>query len=312
MRKSIFAQVGPLVAPVIEGIAGEEIAKHTGHAIDWAQEKFQHTKQQSGETDDAKDLVINSEYAFNELANQIKSMGVTDTRFTNPENLFSFFKDSYSFNAKKDLVDILSAITSFLQAGAAGGLNKLNPDLINDIFKFTFDFYKRSNYDKQATIGRINDLSDKATDPFFDAYVVAILKNNYTLASAITLLSNLGKMDKRTLQEMMGVSSLANKMLGNQSVELLDAQALIDEKNRTTFEFLQQSKQQYRLLAPMAMEKEKFVQNLYKQLESVYGSAVAKNLVNDPIIMNAYIWSAGLSQGMKNVAAGAAEATKGR
>ena len=311
MRKRIFAQVGPLVAPVIEGIAGEEIAKHTGHAIDWAQEKFQHTKQQSGETDD-KDLVINSEYAFNELANQIRSMGVTDPKFTNPENLFSFFKDSYSFNAKKDLVDILSAITSFLQAASAGGLNKLDPDIINDIFKFAFDFYKRSNYDKQATIGKINDLSEKAVDPFFDAYVVAILKNNYTLASAITLLSNLGKMDQRTLQEMMNVSSLANKMLGNQSVELLDAQALIDEKNRTTFEFLQQSKQQYRLLAPMAMEKEKFVQNLYKQLESSYGSALAKNLVSDPIIMNEYIWSAGLSQGVKNVAAGAAEAVKGR
>ena len=311
MRKRIFAQVGPLVAPVIEGIAGEEIAKHTGHAIDWAQEKFQHTKQQFGETDD-KDLVINSEYAFNELANQIRSMGVTDPKFTNPENLFSFFKDSYSFNAKKDLVDILSAITSFLQAASAGGLNKLDPDIINDIFKFAFDFYKRSNYDKQATIGKINDLSEKAVDPFFDAYVVAILKNNYTLASAITLLSNLGKMDQRTLQEMMNVSSLANKMLGNQSVELLDAQALIDEKNRTTFEFLQQSKQQYRLLAPMAMEKEKFVQNLYKQLESSYGSALAKNLVSDPIIMNAYIWSAGLSQGVKNVAAGAAEAVKGR
>ena len=309
----------PLIALVTELLAaagiergGEAIA---GHVVG----KLNELKQNAGADQGSQDLVVNSEVNFNDLSNQIHSMlaaaGIPENQmpgiFTDPQQLFEYFRSNYSVNAKQDLNDILSSLSQLLQS-IPESFFKSDPKLIQEIFDFTFKFYKRSNYSKQAITGKLQEYSQQfgSGDPFQQLIAVQQIEGNFLGAAMMSFLNGIGK-DNPQLEDVIKISGVAQKMLGAQSPELLDAQALNDAKNKSTFDYLKESKDLFRLMTPIAEEKERFKQDMYSHLSSIFGSPAAKEIVNGPL-GSFLILSYGFKEGVSGLTGGASSALKGR
>jgi hypothetical protein len=316
---SIFKQANPLISLVGELLAAAGI-EHGAEAIAGSVVgKLESLKGSAGADQGSKDLVVQNEVLFNQLVNQIKaslsSIGVQPNQipsfFSDPEKLFDFFRENYSVNAKDDLNEILAGLIPMIQS-IPGNYLKADPNLIQKVLDFVFKFYKRTNYNKQEAVEKLKEFTQQMAsgDPFVQMVCIQQLNGNFAGASFMAFLNKIGK-DNINLQDVQKITQTANQMLGAQSPELLDAQSLMDAKNRTTFDFLKESKDLFKLTTPIAKEKEHMVQSFYGSLDSFFGTQTAKEIMNSPI-GTFLMLSAGYTQGKAGLTSGATSALRGK
>jgi len=313
MRIFKKAGVEQLLGTALEAVGAGEIASQVVPKVGDVVSKATGTDQGT------QDLVKNNMDAFNSLANQLHVMlsaaGIPESQmpqeFIDPEQLFNYFNGNYSVDAKNDLNDILSALTQFFQVLPETFFNS-DQNLIKEILDFTFKYYKRNNYNKQAVITKLDEYKDQMAsgDPFQQLICIQQIQGNFLGASIMSILNLIGK-DNPDVKDFYKISNAAQKMLGSQSPELLNSQALTDAKNRTTFDQLKESKDLYKIMTPIAMQKENFKQEIYNTLDSALGTQAAKDIVNGPL-GTFLILSYGFKEGVSGLLGGATSAMRGK
>lgn len=234
-----------------------------------------------------EDQLQQSMASFNDLANKISSIlseyNQTDPTgtFTDPEKLREYIGDNYSVNFLKDASGIIAALVQFFQQADTAGLFKLDPNFIYDTFNFTFDFYKRNNYNASTTIGKLQELGQQAI--LNDDYVVSVIKKDFAHATVAMILSNLGSPSQDLENKVNSLGILANKMLKDQSVELVNFNKLKDAENRTTFTKLLNAKAKFEAFAPVREFKQSAIQDLNIFGQQYFGSQLGKALANNPV-----------------------------
>ena len=180
-------------------------------------------------------------------------------------------------------------------------LRQSDPQIVNDVISTTFNYYLRSGYDAQSTIKYLETLKQKAIDPSQDQYVVAMLKGEFGVASLLTIMSNFGKIDAETYQQLGSVQQTAVRMLGSQSGELSQAQGLRNLIAKDKFNKLLKSKCLYNLKLPIAEFKEQIAITELQTLTNLGNSDLAHSLMQDPIIKGTLAFAFGWSQFVQNL-----------
>ncbi len=280
--------------------------------VNWIQDQLTQKAQEAEgkiKEEETGDPVRDTLYAFSNLADTLRSMGATDTRWTDGEKLRDYFKSQGFSASAKQLAPLVDSIRMFLNDVNSLNLASYDPNIINDVFNFTFDFLKSNRYNIRATQQKLEDLRKKASEPYGPAQVIAVLKKNYLLASVLTLMINLDK-PKEALAELLPMAQEAQIMLGNASAELLDYQALQDQKLRTEVDKLNKNIDQFKLMTPLAMQKERMIGDFYNKLSSYFGGDFAKALVSNPIIQAGYLSTHFVKDGLAGFRAGSSEALR--
>lgn len=300
MKKTVLAQPIPPVAAA-EALGGLDFIKDVGgKVVDWASEKVK-PKSESESNKEVETGVLQTRQLYNELANTFKSYGAKNPNFTDPVRLRQFMglQSEITYN-NSEWPKILGAMKNFLDAGYQVALH--DPEFVDDVVKYTIDSYTNTG-SGQTVVQRLDDLRQRAmnVDKPQDAYIIAVLKNNYALASMLTLMSNLNKFDSETMKTITDLNQMSTQMLGPKSYELLQAQALRKEKARTNFYKLEKSQAMFDLLMPVALAKEQVLQHQLRILTGIVNSDFAHNLVNDPFIKAALVVAYGFTQAAGNL-----------
>lgn len=303
-----------LVSKLVQLVSSKTITNTiAGTAVvNWIQDRLTQKAQETESKiteEERGDPVRDTLYAFSNLANTLKSMGATDPRWTDGEQLRSYFESQgYSASAKQ-LAPLVDSIRMFLNDANSLNLVSYDPNIVNDTLNFTFDFLRNNRYNVKATQQKLEELRKKTSEPYGPAQVIAVLKKNYLLASVLTLMVNLGK-PKEALEELLPMAQEAQIMLGNASTELLDYQALHDQKLRTEVDKLNKSIDQFKLMTPVAMHKERVIGDFYNRLSSYFGSDFAKAIVSTPIIQTGYTVTYFIRDGLSGFRSGSSEALR--
>lgn len=293
----------------VKGVAGATMG---AEAFDFIKDQLTQKAEEAGHKvseEESGDPVKDTLYAFSNLANVLQSMGATDPQWTDGERLRAYFKQQ-GYNAPMNQLSLLvDSIRKFLNDVNSLGLSRYDKNIINNTLDFVFDYYKKNRFNYKAVEKKLEELRQKAAEPYGEAQVLATLKKNYLLATTFALMVNLGK-PQSALNEILPMAQEAQIMLGNASGELLDYQALQDQKLRTEIDRLNKTIDQFKLMTPLAMQKERFIGDLYKKLSSYYGGDFAKAVVNNPVIQAGYLGTHFIKDGLSGLRSGSVEALR--
>lgn len=290
-----------MAAPTALLTEGADILKDVaGKAVDFIGEKVK--PQSEAESKKESEIgVLQTRQLYNELANTFKSYGAKNPNFTDPVRLRQFIGGQSELTYENsEWPKILTAMKNFLDAGYQVALH--DPEFVDDVVKYTIDSYTNTG-SGQTVIQRLDDLRQRAmnVDKPQDAYIIAVLKNNYALASMLTMMSNLNRFDSETMKSVADLNQMSTQMLGPKSFELLKAQALRKEKARTNFYKLEKSQAMFDLLMPVALAKEQLIQRELRFLTGIVHSDFAQNIVNDPFVKGVLSVVYGFSQAAGNL-----------
>lgn len=252
--------------------------------VDQVEKKITDIKQEAaGESQTQGLSALQTHQLFNELANTLK-VYTNNPIYTDPIKLRAFIgANSELFAPNSEWPKILQAMKSFLDAGTQASVRI--PYFADKVIKYVFRTYSNTG-DAATVIKRLEDLKEKALDVEHpkDAYISAILEDNYALASVLILMSNLNTFDNNTFKQLADINTMATQMLGPKSFDLLKAQALRREKSRTNWYKLEKSLATFDLLLPVAMTSQNIIQRELNILTGIVKSDFAKNIVDDPFI----------------------------
>jgi hypothetical protein len=290
------AAIGNVATSTLAGIGAEDLIGHAvegiGNAISGGIQKAQNPAQPEEGNDE-----ISRRFLFNTLANQFNETA-PNSQFSDPEYLRTYIGENSQLYLTKDYMKILSQVSELLNAGS--NLKEYDPDFADDVLHFAFDYYNRTG-DVQGTIKKLADLTEKANDPNEDEYVEAVLKKNFALASILTLMSSYGKFDASTKSKMADAQKTATQMLGPQSHELLQAEALRNATARANFDILQKSVASFDTLLPLAIMKQQLLGAEAQALTTVIKSDFVKNMLSNPTLAGSIVFLQSLPALGKNL-----------
>jgi hypothetical protein len=296
MSDRIFKQAqGPIgviletATPFIESWLAEQGVEATGGAVKGLIGKLKGVEgdvsKQSKEPSE-KQSEFHREQVFTELANTFSSLGV-GAPYNSADQLFSMFgsKMPSLFADSENYLQVLLVLKQFLQA--ASGLIDRDPNLATDSVRYMFDILVRSGFDIKYTINKLQDLAEKAADPFSDGYIISVLKGNFSLASVFLLMQSLtetGKFDSSVFKEMNSLTDQANKILGPASAELTNSIALQTALGKANFAKIVKDRNVYQASIPLAEEVQAMRETIMKKFGDFYNSDTFKLLLKQPLV----------------------------
>jgi hypothetical protein len=180
-------------------------------------------------------------------------------------------------NFIKQLKDTLFSISSY---------KVYEPNIAQLLASFAINLLERTRDFNQVS-QRLGDIQNKASDMENpkDAYIIALLKGDIRQANLLLILADSAKgASTTTMQEIMKNQQLANKMFGDKSAELLNAQYLDNLQAQDNAAKIERSLAAYQALIPVGAQKAKWSKDLNNFAESVWKSPVVKNIIDTPIV----------------------------
>jgi hypothetical protein len=305
-KQAFIPQAFELAAPFVEAYLAEQGVNATGDMVKGLIGKLKGVAgdvESQSKDPSQKSSELRRELVFKELANAFRALGV-GAPYNNAEQLFALFGNQMpgAFTDKESYLQVIEALKEFLESSAS--IINRDPSLATDAVKYMFKLLTSSAFDVEYTSKKLNELAQKATDPFSDGYVISILKGNFALAGTFLLMQSLtekGRFDSTVFSEMKNLTSQANKILGPASAELTNAIALQTAIGRSNFEQISKDRNAYQASIPVAIEAQQVRSNIMKYFGDFYNSPAFVSILNEPIVKLLIMGASGFKAGIQGI-----------